>query len=379
MKKRSRFVVMVGRTPVNVLQMGAVLFVVMLAVIVGFSKLTNKTVGPAIDNRFNDTSEFVTKYDYPFTSITQQESLEKDAYVISDGSEIAAVSPDYIGAWPSGYSQPMRMSVYFPDGTLSPDDPESMRWTDPRSKTSYSCFRGIPVPRNDPSKLRAVLGYFSAESTGSSLSPTSQGFPGWQQVTPIQFCFAEGTEPDAGTQYLDVDGIYRYNSDQTPLSGQPTSRVDYPMVEVGASESVGYDQIAAAARSVLRSGVTIQRGKLRITLDRVELAPNSTRIHWTVINGSKDSIDWDWRQPRTFLLLDGAGGQSVFPEEAGTDDELPTTFGPARSEGSIFFPRIQQPQSSMVFNISDPVDPEALIEFNLPLSALVDVPAAKRL
>jgi hypothetical protein len=377
--KRNRFVVMVGRTPVNVLQLGAVLFVVMLAAVFVLSRLGNKPVGPPIDSRFNDTSEFVTKYDYPFTSLAQQQSLEKDAYVIYDGSEIYNVEPDNTGVWPSGYSQPLTMSVYFPTGTLTPEDPESMRWTDPRSKTSYSCFRGIPVPRNDPSALRRTLSYFSADSTGGSTSVTSPGFPGWRQVAPIHLCFAEGTEPDTSVQLLDVTGIYRYDSGRTPINGQPASRINYPMVEIGSFDSVGYDQIAAAARTILRSGVTIQRGKLRITLDRVELAPNSTRIHFTVINGSNDSIDWAWRQPRTFLLLDGAGGTSVFPEEAGTDDELPTTFGPARSEGSIFFPRIQQPQSSMVLKIVDPVDPEALIEVNLPLSQLRDVPARKRL
>jgi hypothetical protein len=373
-RPKKRFVMYVGRRPVNVLRLGTFLLVLFMALFGIMALMKDGPAPPPIDRKFNDTSEFITKYDYPFTSVEQQRSLENDAYVIYYGSEIYNVSPDNTGKWPSGYGQPMTMSVYFPEGTLRPDDPDSMRWTDPRTDTIYSCFRGIPVPRNNPTALRKILGYFTEGEDFTALD-----YAGWSQVEPVHLCFAEGTEPDDGTTFLDVLGVYRYNSDETPAADQPKSGFGYPMILVGSSESVGYDQIAAAARSILRSGVTFQRGNLRITLDRVELAPNSTRIHFTVINGSNDSVPWNWRVPRTFLLLDGQSGQSVFPESAGTDDELATTFGPARSEGSIFFPRIQQPQNSMVLKIADPVDAAGLIEINLPLSQLREVPPGKRL
>ncbi len=374
-RRKQRFVVYWGNRPIHVLKLGTTL-VVLLTILIALVSVatTKKPLGPPLESRFNDTSEFITKYDYPFTSKAQRDALENDAYLISYGQEIYNISPNVTGVWPSGYGQPLTMSVYFPPQTISPEDPEAMRWTDPRTHTIYSCFRGVPVPRNNPSALRSILGIFSKTNDA-----TGGGFAGWAQVQPIHLCFAEGTEPDVNTQFLDVLGVYRYNAGQTPVKGQPQSGFGYPMIEVGSSESVGYDQIAAAARTILRSGVTFQRGKLRISLDRVELAPNSTRVHFTVINGTDESQGWEWHGTHTFLLLDGSGGQSVFPLVANSADELPSTFGPARTEGSIFFPRIQQPSQSMVLKMTDPVNPEATIEFNFPLDQLRDVPAVKRL
>jgi hypothetical protein len=359
------------------LRLGIFLFVIFAVLIGAFSVLRKDDSGPPIDSRLNDTSEFITQYQYPFASDEQRRSLERDAYLIYYGGEVYDISPDSTNVWPSGYGQPVTMSVFFPAGTLNPSDPESIRWTDPRTKTIYSCFRGLPVPRNNPDALNRILGIFEK---GEDF--TSAEFQGWQNTEPVMLCFAEGTEPDPTVQFLDVLGVYRFNSDQTPGTpgnGQPASGFDYPMILVGSSENVGYDQIAATARSILRSGVTFQRGDLRITLDRVELAPNSTRVHFTVINGSNDTVTWNWRVPKTFLLIDGQSGQSVFPETAGTQDELQTSFGPARSSGSIFFPRIQQPSQSLVLKIADPVDASALIEINLPLDQLREVPAGKRL
>lgn len=376
-RKRSRFVIYINRRPIHVLKLGGFLFALLLLLFIPLVLLNSEEPTAPITKPLNNTSEFVTKYDYPFTSISQRESLENQAYLMYAGTEIYEISPDNTGVWPSGYGQPISMSVFFPPGALSDQDPDYMFWTDPRSKIIYSCYRGIPVPRNNASGLNRILGLFGDVKDATILEQKI-----WDEAAPVMVCFGEGTEPNPTTVFLDVLGVYRYNSDQTePAENHPDSGTAYPMVLVGSADPSGYDQIAAPARSVLRSGVNFQRGDLNVTINRVELAQNSTRIRFTVINGTDQSVVWNWRTQQTFLLLDGTGGESVFPETAGADseDELPTTFGPARTEGTIFFPRIQEPQQSLEFKIVDPADPNSVIEINFPISQLREVPAAKRL
>lgn len=203
-----------------------------------------------------DTDEPVP-YTFPFASDVERETFEAAAYEVSRASEI---SDDYLGA----RGVPIAMNLYIPASSTS---------TDPNSFRSDGAVYvpAVPLPSNDPAFFAEVV-----KTDGQDQEMVTLGF-------------AADQVPSAS--FIRVHGFVYWATDQMNPNFDPEVATAQAVVVVGSWQEMPASQLRAPAvrtwPQVETSTIPIvvmRRGNLRMAVDRVEFAPDETRVHLNVRN-----------------------------------------------------------------------------------------------
>lgn len=251
------------------------------------------------------------------------------------------------GAFYEGYSQnlgaPARFYAYIPaDSTTSNPD--------------YFEADGIVYM---PARL------LPAESAGSFDSVVAG-----ESGRTILLGFPRDQVPDS--QYLEVFGYLYWDS--TRMNPNPGAQGRYPVFAVESYDAVDPSAVrqpatrtypeppAAAAAS--RPLLAVRRGDLQIKVDRIEFAPDQTRVHVRVINlGTGPAASWDYARA-SLLTANGEVPTLTFvegdnPATAPPSDILHSESLPA---GGLLDPSVER-QGYIFFG---PVDASRDLTISLP-------------
>ncbi|MFD2657946.1 DUF4352 domain-containing protein [Gracilibacillus thailandensis] len=155
-------------------------------------------------------------------------------------------------------------------------------------------------------------------------------------------------DPDLAVEsedYITVKGIVRDQFDGENLVG---GSIAAPMIEANSVEVVDYITAVSPTIETVEVGQEIDQQGYLVTLQKIELAENQTRVYVKVSNNTNDSISYFAHS--TKLIVDNQQLEPEFNYESGLPEVQSDILADVESEGVITFPAIDQETTSLKFH-----------------------------